>query len=173
MRSCKNQSPVFDQAFAPLLYRFPLPTLFHQIKQGKNPEQLNWMGELLAEEFLSRWELDNRFTIMAIPMHPIDQVIRGFNQTEIFVKKLAQKSGLGISRALNKPIKTKHQAGLKRTERLKNLEQPYQVCGTVPERVILIDDIHTTGATLNAASRALKLAGSKEIIALTLCRTPY
>lgn len=131
------------------------------------------MGELLAEEFLSRWELDHRFTIMAIPMHPIDQVIRGFNQTEIFVKKLAQKSGLGISRALKKPIKTKHQAGLKRTERLKNLELPYQVCGTVPERVILIDDIHTTGATLNAASRALKIAGSKEIIALTLCRTPY
>ena len=171
--SCKNQPPAFDQAFAPLLYRFPLTTLFHQIKQGNNPEQLNWMGELLAEEFLAIWKLDPRFTIISIPMHPIDQVIRGFNQTEIFAKKLAQKSGLEISRALKKPLKTKHQAGLKRSERLKNLEQPYQVSGSAPSRVILIDDIHTTGATLNAASKALKLAGSEEIIALTLCRTPY
>ena len=175
--TCDRLPPLVDQgfdlAFAPLLYRFPLPALFHQIKQGKNPEQLNWMGELLADEFLSQWQLDPGFTIIAIPMHPIDQVIRGFNQTEIFAKKLAQKSGLTISKALKKSIRTAHQAGLKRFERLKNLEQPYQVSGTAPERVILIDDIHTTGATLQAASSALKLAGSEEIIALTLCRTPF
>ena len=103
--------------------------------------------------FLKKYDI-----IIPVPMYKKRKQSRGYNQTELISKKLAKDLKIESSnKVLRKVIDTKKQSTLTKKERIKNVEN-----------VILLDDIFTTGSTLNECSRMLKLAGTKEIAILTI-----
>jgi competence protein ComFC len=117
---------------------------------------------------------DQRFdVIMAVPMHWRKQWERGFNQAELLAQPIAKRYGLRVASNLRRTRYTKSQAGLTEAQRRENLRTSF--CVKKPEqiahqRVLLVDDVFTTGATLRAASAALKAAGAAHVSALTLAR---
>lgn len=162
----------FDRAQSPLIYQFPLRELFQRVKQGKNPEPLFWMSQLLAKQIdLSRF--GTQPTLIPVPSHPIDHALRGFNQAEIIAQHLSRYLQLPIDRqSIHKQSRTAHQASLNRAERKANLGSTFCCNEQAPSHVLLIDDIHTTGTTFDRAAEALKAAGTVYIEAISICRTP-
>lgn len=116
----------------------------------------------------------DRFDVMiAMPMHWRKRWERGFNQAELLARPVAKRFGMKLSDNLRRRRYTKSQAGLSEVQRKENLKnsftikRPQQIAG---KRVLLIDDVFTTGETLRTAAAALKSAGAAHVSALTLAR---
>lgn len=106
-----------------------------------------------------------------VPLHWTRTFWRGFNQAELLAEVVAQKSGqLPVSNLLRRTRPTGHQARRGRSERLTALHGAFRYAdpGPPPARVILVDDICTSGATLESCAAALKAAGVQKIDALVL-----
>lgn len=98
---------------------------------------------------------------------------RGYNQAEILAAELSSLLCVPIYKGLKKIKQTKRQVGLKRKERLANLEGAFVATDTetvAAKRVLIIDDVLTTGATLEACARILRAAGAKRVRGLVLAR---
>ncbi len=118
--------------------------------------------------------LDQRFdVIIAMPMHWRKRWERGFNQADLLARPLAKRYGLKAATNLRRKRYTKSQAGLTERERQENLKGSFCVIRAeqiAQKRVLLVDDVFTTGATLRAAAGVLKSAGAAHVSALTLAR---
>lgn len=170
---CKAMEPIFDTAFSPFLYRFPMDQFFHAIKKGRNPEPLRWLSLLMANKVTLK-HFGHEPVIIPIPAHPVDQAMRGFNQAEIIARHLSHSLELKtINTLLIKHRRTQHQARLDKTTRHHNLTDAFSMTAKAPKTVILIDDIHTTGSTFNMAASILSDAGCQYIEAWSICRTPH
>ncbi len=112
--------------------------------------------------------------IIPVPLHKSKLRARGYNQSEILAAFMSKKLNIPVSRNNLKRVKaTITQTSLKREERIKNIRNAF--CIKQPEkfsgkRILLIDDVFTTGATSNECSRILKQAGSGNVFVLTLAR---
>lgn len=131
-------------------------------------EIFNDLGFYISKE-LKKFNFKD-YVLVPIPLTRRKLLQRGFNQTEILAKKISEETGLKISKCLIKIKETKDQASLSYEERLKNLNNAFKVIGNVPEKIILIDDVKTTGTTLKESAKVLKEAGAKEIYALTILK---
>lgn len=112
--------------------------------------------------------------IVPVPLHPEKLRRRGFNQAELLAEALSRETGIPVRLLLNKEKKTKEQKHLTKTQRQTNVKDVYRVDETVlgrelPQTVLLLDDIITTGSTLTACARVLKKAGIKKVYFLTVC----
>lgn len=111
--------------------------------------------------------------IISIPLHRRRQSERGFNQAEIIARLLSKKAKIPLALMLTRSRATKQQAKLSRAERMKNVEgafrlrQPINLSGKV---CLVVDDVYTTGSTLQAAASVLRQAGAHEVIGFTLAR---
>jgi len=129
---------------------------------------------LLNNEKLSRI-LKNYDIIIPVPMYPQKEKIRGYNQTSIIAKKIAEKSKcLDFDDTVLKKIKnTKTQSSLNKSDRMNNIKNAYKVFNIQKiknKKVILLDDIYTTGATVNECSKMLKKSGTKEVLVITIAK---
>jgi ComF family protein len=129
----------------------------------------------LSELLAAAVPLDERFdAVVPVPLHWRKQWQRGFNQSDLLARAIARRRGLPIVRALARTQFTKTQAGLSNTERRKNVATAFR-CRQAAEtlaglRVLLIDDVMTTGATAAACARALKRAGVAKVVLATIAR---
>jgi ComF family protein len=111
------------------------------------------------------------FTLIPMPMHPKKQRERGFNQAEILAFGISKKFGVPIENILTRIHDTPPQSELHPFQRAENVKGIFairkneNVCG---KSFILIDDIFTTGASLNECAKTLKNAGANEILCMTL-----
>jgi len=99
---------------------------------------------------------------------------RGFNQSELIARALGKITGLETISLLKKIKETQSQTRLKKEERLKNIEGAFSLKTDglkLPENLILVDDIWTTGATMKEGSKILKQSGVKKIWGFVLART--
>lgn len=111
--------------------------------------------------------------VISVPLHKKRFCQRGFNQAEILAEKFCQKTGLRLeNKALTRKRYTYAQAKLKKSERLMNLKDAFEVLNydLKGKNVILIDDIYTTGSTLQECASILKKSGASEIWAVVLSR---
>lgn len=110
--------------------------------------------------------------ISAVPIHKKRKHDRGYNQSELIAKELAKNIPNTIYKnILKKTINNQRQSELKKEERLENVKNVYQIQNRQiieNKRIVLFDDIYTTGSTVNECSRVLKENGAKEILVLTL-----
>lgn len=144
------------------------------VKNEGTMEFVRFFGTQLylhQKKYLYRIKAD---CIVPIPMHPTKFRRRGFNQAELLAEELGRHMGIPVKCLLKKLKKTKDQKHLTKVQRRKNVRDVYQPDQTllregVPQTVLLVDDIVTTGSTLTACAEALKLAGVRKVYFLTVC----
>jgi ComF family protein len=129
-------------------------------------------GEIIAKALAERlpWEDFSGATLIPMPLHWRRQHWRGFNQAVVIAQNLQPLLNLTLDSTSLKRVKyTSQQARLGRRDRSSNLEKAFRWKSEkiVPETVLLLDDVMTTGSTLEAAARALKAAGVKQVFGLT------
>jgi len=105
-----------------------------------------------------------------VPMNRVDRRARGFNQAQLLATGLAKRLGLPLMALMVKEHKTLPQAGLSARERRENLRGAFHLIRSGKGNVLLIDDIFTTGSTVEACAHTLKSGGYKEVFALTVAR---
>lgn len=170
--SCERNQHAFDQAIAPLQYRFPLTSIIPAIKHQKALHHLGWLSKLLAFQIKdSNSPLPQ--VLLAVPMHPFDQLRRGFNQADLVAEQLGKLLNIQVKyTALRKCKHTAHQHHLNATERQANLRGAFSINTPLPDHVALVDDVMTTGSTLSEIAGLLKHQGVKRVDVWVLARTP-
>jgi ComF family protein len=167
---CREGLANFDAAYSFGSYEGTLQQLIHLFKYAK----VESLAHPLSRFLLQALPLDANFDlIMAMPMHWRKRWQRGFNQAQLLAEPVARRYGLRLATNLRRARYTKSQAGLTEAARRENLRGSFcvhranQVAG---KRILLVDDVFTTGATLRAAAAVLKSAGTAHVSALTLAR---
>lgn len=111
--------------------------------------------------------------IIPVPVHPSRLKQRGYNQAEVLARKLSDRTGIPVrTDLLVRRIRTAPQKKLSDAERLKNLRQAFQVRKPIPKgsrRILLIDDIYTTGSTMEACTRCLLEQGAEKVFVASIC----
>lgn len=171
--ACRESPPAFDRLLALWSYQPPLDSVVRGLKFGR----LDYLGDHLAAALAA--ELGERLAgfdqVAPVPLHWRRRLARGYNQAERIARPLAVLLGLPCAPALSRRRATPPQSLQGRAARLTNLRKAFHV--PRPERVrglriLLVDDVATTGATLDAAALALKRAGASAVTALVAGRTP-
>ncbi|MGI8784261.1 MAG: ComF family protein [Acidobacteriota bacterium] len=134
------------------------------------------LGDLLAERWFSVARTEGCWQVIPIPLHPSRLRRRGYNQAELLARRLARAGGFPLcSRALRRTRKTQSQAGLSDRQRHDNVRGAFEVRRPRQVRnsdVILVDDVVTTGATVESCRKALVAAGAARVVVLALARAP-
>lgn len=129
-----------------------------------------WKEVLVAIKIPDAW---SRATLAPVPLYKKRLRERGYNQSELLAKIIAEQNSVVINVAqLMRMRHTPHQVGLSRAQRLKNTADAFAWVGQLraPEQVIIVDDVCTTGSTLESCAQALKQRGSKQVWAVVLAR---
>jgi ComF family protein len=171
--ACRESPPAFDRLLALWSYQPPLDA----VVQGLKFRRLDYLGDHLAAALVEG--LGGRLAgfdgIVPVPLHWRRHLTRGYNQAERIARPLAGRLGLPCLPALRRHRATPPQSLLGKADRLSNLHRAFRV--SRPERIrglriLLVDDVATTGATLDAAASALERAGAAAVTALVAGRTP-
>lgn len=166
---CLKESPYFDATHAALRYEFPLDAMMQRYKYGASLQFGNIFAQLLLTRNLSR-EID---LLIPMPLHPQRLQERGFNQSLEIAKVLAKK--LQILLDYQSVIRTKltpPQASLPLKERAKNIKGVFAVNGDLTgKRIAIVDDVMTSGASLNELAKILKKAGAAHVECWVVART--
>ena len=148
--------------------------LVHALKYQKADYVCEAMGKLLLSQFSRYPELAGINQIIPVPLHPKKQRARGYNQSELLARQLARRLGIAVDTvSLVRCRDTISQTKLGRKGRLENMvgafycARPENVKGKI---ILLIDDVATTGATLEGCAVALRQAGAKRVLAYTFAR---
>lgn len=171
--ACRERPPAFDRLLALWTYREPLDAVI----QGLKFRRLDYLGKHLAaalREGLGE-SLEGFDAIVPVPLHWRRRLARGYNQAERIAHPLAARLGLPLLPALRRTRPTPPQTSLGKADRLANLHRAFRV--PHPRRLnrlrlLLVDDVATTGATLDAAATALRRAGASSVTAAVAARTP-
>nr|WP_314266569.1 DNA utilization protein GntX [uncultured Moellerella sp.] len=174
--ACLVTPPAWDQLITVTPYCFPLRRLIHQYKFKPQPQ----LAIPLARLFLLHWLNGYRSLswhkpdlLIIIPLHKKRRWQRGFDQVDEIGWRLAKWLKIAYSnKSLIRTRDTLTQVTLKRTQRQRNIRDAFSLEGTVQGRnVALLDDIITTGATMNTAAQLLICAGALSVQAWSICRT--
>lgn len=167
---CLQQPPHFDAALALYAYEFPVSPLLQAFKYAGQLAPGNWLGEKLAEACRGwRNEVD---TVLALPLHPARLRERGFNQAQELARPVAQQLGLALATGLcERHRATRHQTDLPPKERRGNVRHAFSCREKLSgRRVLLIDDVMTTGSTLDECARILKQHGAASVRVAVVAR---
>lgn len=167
---CLTRPPAFLRSWVPLRYEEEVAQLMQRFKFHASPRAGYVLLELL-ERGMGPQALAWPEALVPVPLHPRRARERGFDQADWLARRLAARHGLRLSRAIRREH-TRSQRGLDRAERYRNLRQGFEVKGPLPARVALLDDVMTTGATLDALAEACLAAGAREVEAWAVARTP-
>lgn len=160
-------------ARAAALHRSPLREAIHAFKYEQRTELAETLaGYLVAAYSLPPWrqagqEID---LVVPVPLHPDRLRERGFNQSALLAQVFCRRTGLTLGPdGLERMRDTPHQVGLDAAERRRNVDAAFHASPIVSNRrILLIDDVYTTGATLNACATAAFDVGASRVYALTL-----
>ena len=170
---CRRRPPVLIHARAIGAYEGALREIIHALKYKGRRSVGPQLARLMQEH--GRDVLRGADAIVPVPLHARRQRERGFNQAE----DLARGLDLPIVHALRRVKSTRPQVELPAAQRHRNVRDAFAIAGrggsrTVPtirsRIIVLVDDVATTGATLEACARVLKAAGATEVRALTAAR---
>lgn len=169
---CIRKLPAFDYACSPLRYEDDVIGLIHQLKFAEKITYAQTIGEILLQHFSA---IDERpDCLLPVALHKSRLRQRGFNQSIEISRVLAKKLGLPIEHtAIVRQRSTAAQTGLNAKQRLKNIRGAFSVVGKLNyKHVLIIDDVMTTGATVNELAKLLKKNGVERVGVLSIARAP-
>lgn len=171
-QDCCRYRHFFEEGAGIFPYNRVMQESLMKCKYGGRREYLDYYGQMMVrygEKYLKRW---NPQAIVPIPLYRTNLRLRGFNQSECLARALEGKFGIPVyPHMLEKVKKTRTQKSLGQKQRRINLQgvfapgpqfQPFQ-------RILLVDDVYTTGATVDEGAKCLRKAGVKTVYVLTLC----
>jgi ComF family protein len=171
--SCLNSSPDFDATHSLFTYDFPLDTMMQRYKYGSMLNLGNIFGAMLSKKI----NLAGVDLIIPMPMHPKRLKERGFNQSLEIAKVITKNHTEKLDYTSTQRQKyTPPQASLPLKERVKNIKGVFKVNADAMEhfknkRIAIIDDVMTTGASLNELAKTLKQAGADHVECWVIART--
>jgi len=180
---CLNSSRSFGEARSFGVYDLSLMKLIHALKYHGKTQLDKSLGYFLFSTFVLSWDTERVDIILPVPLHKKRLRQRGFNQSFLLVKKwkdFASNLNMDLSSILIKEdilIRKnwqRPQTGLKRKERKENIKDAFRVSDVSAirgKRILLVDDVFTTGATVEECSKVLIKNGAKGVDVLTLART--
>jgi ComF family protein len=179
---CLAQPKKFRMARAAMVYDHQLMAVIHRFKYAGKTKLARPLGWLILGAYLQHWHAEKIDLILPVPLHSKKMRRRGFNQSYLLVNSWNSISKALVDELNKIPIKTDvlvrnkatlPQTGLGRQQRLKNIKGAFKV--RIPEKVygkkvLLVDDVYTTGATVNECARMLLKAGAQMVDVLTVAR---
>jgi competence protein ComFC len=169
-----NKKPklFFNRAFHVAVYDGVFKELIHLFKYSKNDYLDRFLAGFLAETILKNQFLKESDFIVPVPLHWQEKWRRGYNQTELLACEVSKKTRMPVlSNRLVKHRKIFSQTMLSGKERLKNVKGAFKVKNSAilrNKKILLVDDVFTTGATVNECARQLQKAKVKQINIITL-----
>jgi predicted amidophosphoribosyltransferase len=165
---CPAAAAAFRRAWAPLAYDGPARALVQALKfRGALP-----VVALMAAQVAATLPPDLRGgALVPVPPQPARRRARGFDPAGALAQALAERLALPLAPVLARRDRARRQTRAGRSARRESGRILVAATGPAPERALLVDDVHTTGATLDACARALAAAGAARIDAVTYART--
>lgn len=167
---CSRRTHLFEQGLGIFPYSTLLQESLFKLKYGKRQEYGVFYGELAAvyaADQIRRWKID---CIIPIPLHRKRLEKRGYNQADTIAEALGKRVVLPVEKkSLRRKINTKPQKDLSPGERQKNIKGAFTAGGDLRgKNILLIDDIYTTGTTIDEAAGTLKKAGAEKVYFLVI-----
>lgn len=166
---CRLGVTGFDTVYTFGSYEDTLRELIHLFKYERVRTLAKPLGALAVRAIPTEHEFD---VIVPMPLHWKKRWSRGYNQSELLAKEIAKRWGVPVVRAVRRVKDTPPQAGLSNSKRRLNVRGAFAIARDVKGlRVLLVDDVLTTGATASACANVLKRAGAKRVAVAAVART--
>ena len=173
---CMDSRPIVSETTCVFQYKAPCNTLLNRFKHDGQLEYGHLLAGFLADTLIQKRESEQApwpDALLPVPLHWRRLRGRGFNQSLEIAKVLSRRLGLPICHHLRRQLPTTSQQQLRRSERQNNLEDAFALAQPIPYRhVALVDDVMTTGSTVNAIARHLIAHGVLSIRVWAIARTP-
>lgn len=169
---CARGRHIYERGAAAAAYSDVMQGSVHRFKYKCRREYTSFYVELIMRQcghLLRQWNVD---VIMPVPMYKKKERVRGYNQAALLAKGIGRRMGVEVDCGkLLRVRKTRPMKELNDEERFYNLENAFKIKPDVIKynRILLVDDIYTTGATIDACAAALKAAGAKKVYFVSLC----
>ena len=167
---CRSSQKFFTHNHALFVYDGTIRDSIHRFKYNRSPQY----SKYFASEFANRLhdEITRHQFLVGIPMHKSKMKSRGFNQADLLAKETSLLTNVAVlENTLLRVKNTKPQNALDKTSRLNNLQDAFVITSNniiEGKRIILVDDIYTTGSTINECAKVLKEAGATEVNSITI-----
>lgn len=168
---CKNKTHIYKEGLAGFSHVGVIKKSIYDIKYSNKREYVDfYVNEIskLYKRYILRWNCDG---IIPVPLHFRKKLSRGYNQAEIIAKAFSKELGIKMySNLLKRHKNTRPQKELNDIQRKKNLENAFKINKNIVElkKVILVDDIYTTGSTIDACAKELLNNGTEEVYYLSI-----
>jgi len=173
-RNCFDLELAFTSARAAVEYAGLVKEVIHRFKYGRNEWFEPFLAELLIEAAAPELKLEPIDVIVPIPLHPRKRRGRGFNQAERLAARLSSALNVPFDANLIQRVRdTDSQAGLDRDDRIENVKNAFSYAGKQKlqgQRLLLIDDVLTTGVTASSCAKELLKNGASEVRVWTVAR---
>lgn len=168
---CKDLSPVFDKNYSVFVFEGYIKSLILALKYSGKKYIASTLSEMLYDKYL---DIGVDFDIiLPVPLHTNRLKERGFNQSELMLESFVKHDLPVRGDVLSRVVDTPHQTELSRQDRLANLVGAFKLTdkqAVKGKSMLLVDDVYTTGSTVNECAKVLLKAGAKSVTVLTLCR---
>lgn len=170
--NCQQKPPPVDRSWIPFLYAAPLDRLIGQFKFSEQLPRGRLLSRLLEQQLPAALPMPE--LLIPVPLHPDRLRQRGYNQALELAKPLARRLGIPIDhRSCQRTVQTRPQHALQKQQRARNLRGAFRIIRPLAARhVALVDDVVTTGNTVNELARQLKRAGVVQVDVWAVARTP-
>lgn len=173
--SCLIRRPPFAAARSLGRYEGTLMALLHRFKYREESSLAGPLGDLLAAGDYPGFRIGDADLVVPVPLHRRRLRERGFNQSLLLARAVGRRHGIPVeARSLRRAVATEPQVSLGRNERERNVRGVFAVedgARIRDKRILLVDDVYTTGSTLKECARVLLKAGAGEVLVLTLARS--
>lgn len=169
---CARQTHAYVQGRAVFVYQGAIIGSMHRLKYANRRDYAAIFAREAYETYGSWIRRIDPEALIPIPLHKKRRRERGYNQAELIARELSDLTGIPVEKKLLlRNANTRPQKALSAKERKNNLKNAFQMSKKIVklEKVLLIDDIYTTGSTVDAAARALMSAGVKKVYVLCIC----
>jgi len=173
--ACRTAPPSFDMARAPWWYRGSVQDAIRQFKYHRRWRIGCKLADDMAALARSSLPIERVDAVLAVPRHWLKHRARGFNPATLLANSVAHTLGKPLAhRALRRSRWTSTQTRLHGRDRFRNVRRAFTAREPLVRnrRLLLIDDVLTSGATVDACAHALKQAGARQVFVLTAARTP-